>query len=145
MVNTSERDIPFIEHLPLIEHAHETTRRTEEEVVQRVIALAIVAVKGETGDDALTHQIIEQFDAEDFFTPDEQAFIDNPNPTETDRIQFTWRYEGVQVLLWSVQIFDELNWPDQIADVPEIRRNVKRNGNRGSSSKCKTSKPSGVT
>ena len=62
-----ERDIPFIEHLPLIEHAHETTRRTEEEVVQRVIALAIVAVKGETGDDALTHQIIEQFDAEDFF------------------------------------------------------------------------------
>ncbi len=88
-----------------------------EEVVERTIALAIVAVKGETGDHALAQSLISQFEAEGYFTPAERAFIENPEPSENDRNQFVWRYEAVHVLLWAMGIYDKIGHPDTLTDV----------------------------
>ncbi len=112
--------VPVLESLPLIETEATALRRSEEEVVRRAIALAIVAVKGETGDHALGLALIDQFGAEGFFTPAERAFMDDPAPSEHDRVQFTWRYEGADVMLWALGISETLGRPDHIADVPWI-------------------------
>lgn len=123
--------VPTIDHLPNIETEIESTRRDTQLVVERTIALAIVAVKGETGDHEMGQTLIRQFKAESFFTPKERAFMDEPNPTDQDRVNFTWRYEGVHVLLWALGITPELGRPDQICDVPGIADTLRQLGTDG--------------
>jgi Domain of unknown function (DUF4272) len=110
--------VPVLDTLPVIETTATSTRRAEEDVIQRTIALAIVAVKGETGDHDLGQKLIGQFNATGYFSPQEQAFMDDPAPNEANRITMTWRYEGVHVMLWALGIYPDLGRPDTIMDVP---------------------------
>lgn len=123
--------VPFLDSLPVIKTVATSTRRTGEEVVQRCLALAVVAVKGETGDHALAQSLITQFRAKNYFSPREQAFVDAPNPTEQERVDHTWRYEGVEVLLWALGIYDQLARPDQICDVPRLAGVLRDLGPKG--------------
>jgi hypothetical protein len=123
--------VPYIEHLPLIETAAEIKPRSTEEVALRAIALAVVAVKGETLDQKLTLELVKRFDVRSAFSPDERAFIDNPTPSERDRVQFAWRYEALGVMLWALGFEQELGRPDKIVDVPRavgILRDLGRDG-----------------
>jgi Domain of unknown function (DUF4272) len=123
--------VPVLDSLPMIETTATSLRRTEEEVIRRTIALAIVAVKGETGDHELGLKLIQQFDAEGYFSPHEQAFMDDPAPNEADRITMTWRYEGVHVMLWALGIYPELGRPDAITDVPLLAQTLRELGPEG--------------
>lgn len=123
--------VPTVDHLPLIERESESTRRSKEEVVKRTIALVIVAVKGETNDHEMGQSLIKQFDAAGFFSPDEQAFMDNSEPSDQDRVNFAWRYEDVHVMLWALSIFPELGRPDKICDVPLIANTLRELGTVG--------------
>ncbi|MBX5000793.1 DUF4272 domain-containing protein [Rhizobium lentis] len=123
--------VPTIDHLPTIAPENESTRRKTMAVVQRTIALAIVAVKGEAGDHAMGQTLIRQFSAEGFFTPKEQAFMDDPDPSDQDRTNFTWRYEGVHVMLWALGIVPDLERPDHICDVPSIANTLRELGTDG--------------
>lgn len=126
-----EEGVKYTDHLPVIETTRTSLRRTEEEVVRRMIALAIVSVKGETGDHAMSQALVRQFRAKGYFSPAEQAFIDNPEPSEHDRNQLTWRYESVHVLLWALGIYDELGKPDTITDVPLLAATLRDLGPDG--------------
>lgn len=110
--------VPILETLPLIEDAANSTRRSDEEVIQRLIALAIVSVKGETNDHGMALGLVAQFNATGYFTPVEQAFINNTRPAEQQRIDMSWRYEGAHVLLWALGIYPDIGRPDSITDVP---------------------------
>jgi len=123
--------VPTIDHLPLIESEQESTRRDTRAVVERTIALAIVAVKGETGDHEMGQTLIRQFGAEGFLTPKERAFMEDPDPTDQERVNFTWRYEGVHVLLWALGITPELGRPDKICDVPKLADTLRELGTDG--------------
>ncbi len=81
------------------------------------MALCIVAVKGEGLEQELIDKLVEQYSLASAFTPDEKAFIENPNPTQHDRVQFAWRYEGYWVMLWALGFLDKLERPDTICDV----------------------------
>ncbi len=123
--------VPLIDHLPVIETVAESTRRTKDEVVRRAIALVIVAVKGETGDSALAYNLVRQFNALGFFTPQEQAFIDNHAPDEQQRTNFAWRYECVNVMLWALQIHSEIKRPEEICDVSALAATLRELGADG--------------
>jgi len=123
--------VPYLDSLPMIETEAGSLRRSEEEVVRRTIALAIVAVKGETGDAVLADGLVEQFGAEGYFSPAEQAFIDDRAPSQFDRVQFSWRYEGVEVMLWALGIYDDLPRPDGIMDVPRMAETLRTLGDEG--------------
>ncbi|MGR9132601.1 DUF4272 domain-containing protein [Rhizobium leguminosarum] len=123
--------VPIIDHLPTIEPESESTRRNTKAVVQRTIALAIVAVKGETGDHEMGQALIRQFDAASFFTPKERVFMDDPDPSDQDRTNFAWRYEGVHVMLWALGITSDLERPDHICDVPFIANTLRELGTDG--------------
>ena len=129
--------VPTIDHLPLIESEHESTRRDTRAVVERTIALVIVAVKGETGDHEMGQTLIRQFGAAGFLTPNERAFMEDPAPTEQDRVNFAWRYEGVHVLLWALGITPELGRPDHICDVPKLADTLRELGTDGLMRKAK--------
>lgn len=110
-------NVPFIEHLPLIETAAESTRRTNEEVATRAMALCIVAVKGGGLEQEVVDQWIEEYKLGSAFTPKEKEFISNPDPTQHDRVQFSWRYECYWVMLWALGYTEELKRPEEICDV----------------------------
>lgn len=108
--------IPVLDSLPVIADEARSTRRSDREVAGRALALMIVALKGETGDQGLVDTVVAQYSADPFFTPAERAFLDDPNPPEQMRVQMTWRYESVYALLWALGFYGELSPPDQLVD-----------------------------
>lgn len=124
-------NVPFIEHLPLIETEAESTRRTDEQVATRAMALCVVAVKGEGLDQEIINKLIDDYQLASAFTPNEKEFINNPNPTQHDRVQFAWRYECYWVMLWALGFIDELERPDQICDVKLAISFLRENGREG--------------
>lgn len=109
--------IPVNKYLPVIETEAQSLRRSDEEVLQRLLALVVVAVRAETGDEALTQELIQRFGVADSFTPEERRFLETPAPGQQDVINFTWRYEAAHVLLWALQIYDQLGPAGEITDV----------------------------
>jgi Domain of unknown function (DUF4272) len=137
MTQLQTEGVPVLDSLPVIETVATSTRRTDEDVIQRTIAFAIVAVKGETGDHDLGLKLIGQFGAAGYFSPDEQAFMDDPDPEEATRIAMSCRYEGVHVMLWALGIYPELGRPDTIMDVPLMAETLRDLGPDGLRAKAK--------
>ena len=95
------------------------------------MALCIVAVKGEGLEQEIIDKLIEDYKLASAFTPKEKEFVDNPNPTQHDRVQFAWRYECYWVMLWALGYIDELERPDTICDVKLAVSLLRENGRDG--------------
>jgi hypothetical protein len=100
-------------------------------VAIRALALSVVAVKAESLDQVLTQQLIARFQLEGAFTPEEQAFIANPQPSARERNKFGWRYECLWVLLWALGFAEKLGRPDHIMDAGQGVGIIKRLGRGG--------------
>jgi hypothetical protein len=109
--------LPTLDSLPVVEDESQVAARTPEEVARRCLAVAISAVKGETGDQELTRPLPEQLDVENDLSPAERRFLENPRPTDQDLADFAWRYECVHVFLWAVGYLDVLKPPYEVCDV----------------------------
>jgi Domain of unknown function (DUF4272) len=118
--------IPVNKHLPCIESGAEVQLRSAREVADRLLALAIVAVKGEGLEQEAIEGIIADKNARGLFTPKELAFINDPEPSDHDKTQFVWRYEAAWVLYWALNYTDEpLSFPGAICDVPLLVETVR--------------------
>jgi Domain of unknown function (DUF4272) len=124
-------NVPFINHLRLIETEADSTRRATDQVATRAMALCIVAVKGEGVEQEVIDSLIKEYQLESAFTPKEQEFIFDPDPTQHDRIQFAWRYECYYVMLWALGYISKLERPDTICDVPTAVSFLRDNGREG--------------
>lgn len=109
--------VPVIEHLPVISTVEESKRRTTEEVVERAMALAMVAAKAEGLEKSILDDWINRLNLKGKFTPQEQRFIDNQHISEHERVQMIWRYECYWVMIWALGMVDSLHRPDTICDV----------------------------
>ena len=118
IVAIKELGLPFTDYLPVVEEETTIQPRSAEEIAERALALAIVAVKGEANDQQLVDSLIARFSAKQLFTPAELAFITNHSPTKQQLIDFAWQYECLHVLLWSLGYIEKLKPPNQICDVP---------------------------
>lgn len=61
--------------------------------------------------------ILAAYQAEDVFSPKEKVYLDNPDSTQNEQIQFAWPYENLWVVEWALGLTDELPWPDRLCDV----------------------------
>jgi hypothetical protein len=112
------KNVPTIEHLPCIVADEEAQIREKTEIVKRMIAVTIAAIKGEGVEEEIVQTAIKMFDAQSFFSPEELAFIQTKNPSNQERVKFSWRYEGLWVLLWALDYVKTLEFPSHICDVP---------------------------
>ncbi len=110
-------NVPYIDHLPVIETTTEAKFRTSEEVANRAMALCIVAVKGEGLEQKIIDELVAKYKLAEALTPKEKAFIQNPSPTSQDRITFSWRYESYWVMLWALGYVEKLDRPDKLCNV----------------------------
>ncbi|MDG9670517.1 DUF4272 domain-containing protein [Hahella sp. CR1] len=108
---------PVNQNLPVVEDAAAIEPREKADVARRAIAVAIAAVKAEGMPHEQVRGIIDNWGAESYFSPEELAFVNTATPSEKDRSKFSWRYEGLDVLLWALGYKEALPPPDQICDV----------------------------
>lgn len=129
--------VPFIKHLPMVEPLAETNFRTTQEVTDRTIGLLLAAIYGASADRELLARMTKHWGAADLFTPKERAFFAIKEPTDHERAQFSWRYEAVWVLVWSLGFVDELSRPDEIVDIDVLAPLISNLGPDGFRSKAK--------
>ena len=129
-----DRHIYVTPWLPLLWERAEEPGRTVEEVCGRAAALLIVSLYSEcrVGEHMSYEKarefvapIIESYGAEKFFSPDEKAYLDDPDSTEQTQIQYAWQYENLWVMEWALGLTDDLFWPTRICDVPGTVRLLK--------------------
>lgn len=123
-----QNNIETTDSLPAIESYEETNIRTKEEVVNRCLALCLVSVYAEgifyksdfKQNQELVKSLIEKYSADSFFTKEERKFMNDTNPSMEEAARFSWRYEGYNVLLWALNLVDELDFPNKECDVFKI-------------------------
>ena len=111
--------VPINQHLPVIETREEARLRSTEEVAYRALSLLAVALKGEGLEQPLVEKLVGRYSLAPYFTPKEADFIRSAAPSQSDRSQFSWRYEAAWVLLWALGYLEELGKPSTICDVPK--------------------------
>ena len=130
-----EKHIYVTPWLPLLWEKAEEPGRSVEEVCARAAALLILSLYSECRvGEHLSYEkarefvapILEGYGAEGYFSPEEKKYLDNPDSSEKEQIQYAWQYENLWVMEWALGLTDDLFWPDRICDVPDSVRLMKK-------------------
>lgn len=114
-------NIPFIDHLPLIEEESEVKIRTAQEITERVLILVYLAYVSEVPDER--ENVIEFLKTNllwDKVSPDEKELFQKEELTSQESANISWRSEGVWLLLWTINKVDKLELPIEQVEIPEI-------------------------
>ena len=113
-----KQEVPYIDHLPVIERECEINARSKEEVALRALCLLVVGLKGEELEQKIIDKIVKDKGLKESFTDKEKAFLWGGQNTKQDYVNATWRYEAAWVLLWALGYVDDLGRPEDMCDVP---------------------------
>jgi hypothetical protein len=109
-------------HLPHVEGEDETVVRPATEAAIRVTMLTVTnLVAFNTIDAKEAIDYLEHYNLVRYLTPDEKDFL--ANPTDDRKNQETWKCECIWVLLWYLNIVDDLEFPDHLCDLNTIDQN----------------------
>ena len=125
------QSIPFSATLPVIDDSTEAKRRTTREVAERAIALLAVSLKAEKTPSTQVEKLIEKFGVIGALSPKERVFIDDPSPSEHDRLQFSWRYESFGTMMWALGFVDKVppsNAPFDVTKMISLLCDIKAQG-----------------
>ncbi|MBN1162584.1 DUF4272 domain-containing protein [Patescibacteria group bacterium] len=111
-----EQNIPVNPNLPGIKSKDEVVLRTKEETVDRALCLAAVSLKQDGLEQADIEEFIKDHDITDKFSPSEIEFIKTESVSLQGKIQFTWRYESLWVLLWALGYLKALKYPGKLCN-----------------------------
>ncbi len=115
----SKNEVKVNKNIPCIATEAATNLRTKEAIIQRVYALLIIAVKGEGVEQEKLNQVIKDKNITSF-SAKETMILKKENLEDGERAYATWRYESLTVLLWALGKIDQLKYPAEICNVPEI-------------------------
>lgn len=93
--------------------------RTQDEVVDRALALFYIGLKSEGLEQNHLDQMDKAFGISEKLTPVEKSYASATRPTEQQTIDANWRYESLHVLLWALGYTDTLSYPDKMCNVAE--------------------------
>lgn len=100
----------------------ETTLRTQDQVVDRALSLVFIGLKSEGMKEAQLAEIDKAYHISSKLTSAERAYVTAPHPTEQQRTDANWRYEGLHVLLWALGYVPALAYPDRMCEVaPDVK------------------------
>jgi hypothetical protein len=102
-----------------VDSDEKVTIRTQNEVVDRALALFYVGLKSEGLEQEHLNKIDKDFTISAKLTPIEKAYTTAKQPTEQQTIDANWRYESLHVLLWALGYINNLGYPDQMCNVAD--------------------------
>lgn len=94
--------IPFNQYLPVVATEETAARRSETEIAERALALIAVSMKACEVPEGEWSGFVAHFGIGHAFTPAEAAFLADPDPSPHDLLQFSWRFEAMNLLLWAI-------------------------------------------
>jgi hypothetical protein len=97
----------------------EVTLRTQNEVVDRALALCYMGLKSEGLEQVHLDEMDKRFSISSKFSPNEKAYATAKQPTDQQKTDANWRYESLHVMLWSLGFIDKLTYPDQMCNVAD--------------------------
>ncbi|OPZ79066.1 MAG: hypothetical protein BWY78_00264 [Alphaproteobacteria bacterium ADurb.Bin438] len=116
-----KKNIPYIDHLPVICSAQNIKLRSKEDIAKRAATLLIVS--GYAGDVVNNNDIIaskeffyenlRKYDLVGNLTEREEKFFINDIPLRNEALQLVWQYESCYALLWSLGLVNTLFFPDK--------------------------------
>jgi hypothetical protein len=95
------------------------TIRTQDEVVDRAFALVYIGLKSEGLEQIHLDRMDKDFKIMAKLSPNEKSYATSDSPTEQQKIDANWRYEGLHVLLWALGYIDSLSYPSQMCNVAD--------------------------
>ena len=113
------KGIPLNVHLPATVALDDLVLRRPEEILDRMYALTIIAAKGEGVQQEALDNVRKELAIKEL-SPYEEYIFENPGLTPQESAYATWRYEGMNLLLWALGQIDELVYPSDICDVSHI-------------------------
>jgi hypothetical protein len=113
-----EKGIAINSHLPCLPTFEQAKLRTKEEIIERIYALTLLTAWGEGVEKEKLEHVRNQWQIA-HFSPQESAIYAKEILDDTEKVYATWRYEGLNLLLWAVGLV-ELAYPDDICDVAYI-------------------------
>lgn len=116
-----QHNVPFYKNPTalFVDPEEQVVIRTKDKVVDRALALCYIGLKSEGLSDDLLAQIDKTYHIRIKLTPKERAYVLSSEPTEQQKIDANWKYEGLHVLLWSLGFIDTLSYPDQTCIVAD--------------------------
>lgn len=128
----TEQGIPFNSNLPPVVGMDELQLRDAGDVAHRVLSLFICALRAES---VATGKAISMEDLQtrmqagfESLSPKESEFLAAENPDGQTVASFGYGYESIYVLLWALGLFDSLEFPTNICDVPIVARTIFQKG-----------------
>ena len=114
-----ERGIPVIDHLPCVTSEAEVKIRSNDDIINRALALCYLGLKSEGLEKKHLDGFNKKYLIAPHFTKEEKLYVYATTPLEEQRVNASWRYEGMHVLLWALGYVDSLAYPDQMCNVEE--------------------------
>jgi hypothetical protein len=114
-------NIPYIDHLPLMEEENEVKIRTAQEIAERILVLVYLAYISEVPD--ARENVIDFLKANslwDKVSPGEKELFQKEELTEQETVNISWRSEAVWLLLWAINKVDNLELPTGQVIINEI-------------------------
>lgn len=114
-------NIPFIDHLPLIEEENEVKIRTSQEIAERILILAYLIYVGEVPTEK--EKVVDFLKSNTLWasaSPDEKALFLKTELTNRESVNISWRSEAIWLLLWAINKVEKLTIPVEQVDVAEI-------------------------
>jgi hypothetical protein len=129
------RQITVPADLPPLVSEPELRLRSPEDVLRRMLALFVVAIRAESLNSStpITVADLQQRFPPAFanLTDAERAFLAQEAPAAQEITQFLWRYEAILVLQWALGLQESLPFADAICDVASISSTVIERGTEG--------------
>lgn len=114
-------NIPFIEHLPLIEEESEVKIRTAKEIAERTLVLTYLSYISGVPDER--EKVIDFLQINSLWekvSPEEKKLFQKEELTEQEIVNISWRSEAIWLLLWTILKVDKLELPTEQVELSEI-------------------------
>lgn len=117
--------IPYLDTLPPIMSSYEVRGKTLEEIAKRAIVLCITC---NFANDIINNKkkrylkdskkffnkLLDSFNVRDAMTADERKLFEKMD--QNLAVQISWQFEGYVILLWTLGLIEEIEFPDVVTD-----------------------------
>ncbi len=91
--------------------------RSKDEVVDRALALFYISLKSEDPEQKDLAEMERKYNIRQKLTENEKAYAYANQPTQQQKVDASWRYESLHVMLWALGFVDTLSYPSTMCNV----------------------------
>lgn len=115
----AQKHITINSNLPCTPSVSEVKMRSKQEIIDRAYGLLVVSAKGEGIEQVHIDKVVLEKRINSL-SPYEKHIFEAQELTDQDRINSSWRYEALNVLLWALGVVPDLTYPSDMCDVGGI-------------------------